>query len=1113
MLHIMIGRARSGKSTEILNIIKKEGYERNQILIVPEQSSYETERRLCECNGNESSRYAEVFSFTNFQKRISSMAGEAEHLVLDDGGRVLTMYTALRKASSSLVAFSPPSQKPEILSALIATIDELKGYCVSPEKLVEIAEYGDGLSAQKIRDLSLIYAAYDHLTNQGSLDPKDQLNRVTELLEENQNVYQFVANKDIYIDGFMHFTPQEYRAIEALIKVSHSVTVSLTCDTVEKSNEADEVFDFTRKTANKLMQLADKHKIQYTIEIMETDEVMHPLLHLERELFLNNPTVYTKSSLDAIHLVEAENRRSEVIYVAETISELVQSGQMRYRDITITARDMTPYRDILENIFARYEIPLFQSRMDSILNKPIFTLITSVLEILSGHFAYEDVFRYLKTGLSNISIEESDMLENYVLLWSIRGNMWSSFSQHPRGYEKDLTQRDEELLSNLNQIRERFMAPFEMFQERFRKSDTNIAQLLYEFMENISLPKKLEERATFLLEKGEPEAAMEYRQLWDIFCGALEQYVAIMGDTPITLDDFSRLMKLLFSQYEVGSIPASLDRVIAGDMPRLLNRKMSALFMLGVQESEVPQVMPAPGLFNQEDRDFLLDNDIELSHYPEEKMKQEFMILYEACTQPTEKLYMSYPLVADAECEPSFLFRAVRKIFPESNQNTQLSLKYDPVSLKMKSYENDILRDRMEKDDSLSMLAMRFRHVKNWERGNLSHDVLNNLYGTTLTASPSSLEKYRSCQFAFFMQYGLHAKERKGAGFRAPEYGTFVHYVLEYVLQKGKDMGDIKTLPLDVLRDLSKEAIESYIKDYLGGLEWQTPRFRYLFLRLESTVFDVVKNVLDEIQHSKFDPLFFEISFGEGKELPLISKQSGEMTLLLKGTIDRVDAWENEGKTYLKVVDYKTGGKEFRLSDVWNGIGLQMLLYLFALVEKSDELGISDAVPAGVLYLPAKQIILSGDRTMSKEARQKEIDKELKRKGILLDEKDIIEAMEMIDENDFRFLPIKFTKKTQTISGDGLVSAEHIQKLKVRIDEILSEFCVGLQSGIVKANPVWNNENKNSCMYCPYKTACHFEETLRNEHIIWMKEQSNKEFWLHLEESERSKVGDFDEND
>ena len=376
--------------------------------------------------------------------------------------------------------------------------------------------------------------------------------------------------------------------------------------------------------------------------------------------------------------------------------------------------------------------------------------------------------------------------------------------------------------------------------------------------------------------------------------------------------------------------------------------------------------------------------------------------------------------------------------------------------------------------------------------------------------SASRMDQYRSCHFSYFMRYGLKAEPRRPAGFTAPEYGTFVHYVLETVLQD--DLFRQTALPgmertygaaeRARLRELTQQAVDRYVAEELGGLEGQSDRFRYLFQRLLRSVQAVVDNVAEELLASQFRPIAFELGFGRREDLPPVELTVDGVTISVSGFVDRVDGWVHDGRLYLRVVDYKTGRKSFDLTEVWNGLGLQMLLYLFTLEERGESLYGIPVEGAGVLYLPARDALVRGSRTMSDELWRKEVNKELKRSGLVLDDPAVLEAMESSGQGDYRFLPLKVSKSTGEISGEALVSAERLGRLGRHIQHVLEEICRELARGNVSADPYWRGPEKNACRYCDYAAACHFEEGRGSDCRRWLHKVSAQEFWERMERDE-----------
>ena len=1117
MLKLILGRAGSGKTTAALERLCRAGQERPQVLIVPEQQSHEAERALCRIGGDSISLYAEVLSFSRLANRIFQAAGGLGDKELDAGGRLLLMYNAVRSVSSHLTVYARPSRKPIFLQALLDTMDELKSCCVPSKALVEAGKGTEGPEGQKLRDLGLICGAYEALAANTALDPRDRLTRAGEKLAQ----CRWAQGKDLWLDGFTDFTPQQIEVLRPLLVQSENITVTLTCDHLEEDEEGAGIFSPARRTAARLLRLAQNERIPCEVEhlVTEWEEKTPVLKHLEKSLFSQEPVKPISPEEDLI-LFRASTARSEVEWTAGQIRKLVRETGLRYRDIGVVARNYGDYRDLVESVFERYEVPVFSSAMTDLLEKPVLALVTAALDAAAGGYTYDDVFRYLKTGLTDLPQEDRDLLENYVLKWNIRGSQWTQskeWHRHPRGYENHWTDGDKELLARVEKARRQVSVPLELLRKNQNKTGRGQAMALYTFMEEIGLPERLEERVAVLRNSGKPALADEYRQLWELLCGGLEQCAALLGDAPMELEEFALLFRLVLSQYDVGSIPVSLDRVTAGETTRQTGHKVKVLFLLGADDSTIPQVGTQPGLLSDDDRLLLSTYGLEMDQTKRDLLYREMTTVYQICARPSRKLVVSWPGQGPSgeDRRPSFLVERLKLIFKDLKELREEDLHGTfrleaPMPALEQAGRDPAARRALKTMPQYAPQVERLERAADWHRGHLSRKAVSSLYGQQVPMSASRMDKYKSCHFSYFMRYGLEAEPRKPAGFSAPEYGTFVHYVLEHVLQdemfqkKGEEVrfGDGER---DYLKELTQKAVDRYAAEELGGLEGQSERFLYLFHRLLRAVQAVVENVAEELMTSSFKPVSFELGFARSGQLPPVELTSDGVTISISGFVDRVDGWEKDGRLYLRVVDYKTGRKSFDLTEVWNGLGLQMLLYLFTLEQRGEKLYGLPVEGAGVLYLPARDAIVKGTRTMSREQWRKEMDKELTRSGMVLDEPDILQAMEPVGEKGYRFLPLKVSKSTGKISGEALATAEQLGKLGRHIQKILTEICGELARGNVSADPFWRGPEKNACRFCDYAAACHFEEGRGGDCRRWMPGVKSAEFWENIEiETEKS---------
>ncbi len=1116
MFKLILGRAGSGKTRLVLNRLCEAGRERHQVLLVPEQMSHETERALCAAGGPRINLRAEVLSFSRLANRIFQTAGGLGEEELDGGGRLLLMYRAVQGVSASLKVYGRPSKRPAFLTSLLATADELKSCRVPPETLVRAGEEASGPEGDKLRDLGFIFGEYDALTARTALDPRDRLTRAADKLRESR----WGEGTDFWLDGFTDFTPQQRELLRLLMAQGHSMTVTLTCDHLEEDDGGAGIFSPARRTAGILLRLAKEERLSCEVEHLVGPFAgkEEPLAHLERSLFTEGEPAPV-SCEGAVELFQASAPRSEVEWAAGRILRLVREEGCRFRDVGVAARNYGAYRDLVESVFGRYGVPVFSSAMTDILEKPVLALVTAALETVAGGYRYDDVFRYLKTGLTGLPQEDVDLLENYVLKWDIRGSRWTQgkdWTWHPKGYGMQWTQEDRALLTRVDAARRQVAAPLEGLRKNQDKTGRGQAVSLYSFLEEIGLPGRLEERVDLLIQRDRPALAEEYRQLWDILCGGLEQCARLLGDAPMELEEFTLLFRLVLSQYDVGTIPVSLDRVTAGETTRQTGHRVKVLFLLGADDASLPQVGAVPGLLSDDDRVLLAGYGLELSQSQRELLYREMTTIYQICARPSRKLIVTWPVQGPGgeERRPSFLVGRLRLLFsdlrPVREEDLRGSFRLEAPLPALEQAGRDICARRaLEGLPCFEDQVARLDRAAAWERGRLSRQAVDRLYGRRVAMSAYRMDKYKSCHFSYFMRYGLSAEPRKPAGFTAPEYGTFVHYVLEHVLRDemfaqtvlpGMEHEDARKRKL---RRLTKRAVDRYAAEELGGLEGQSPRFQYLFRRLLRSVQAVVDNVAEELLSSQFKPISFELGFGKGKggeEPPLapVELTCNGVTISVTGFVDRVDGWEENGRLHLRVVDYKTGRKSFDLTEVWNGLGLQMLLYLFTLEEKGRALYGLPVEGDGVLYLPAREAVIRGSRAMGDEELRKKVDKELTRSGLVVDDRRVLDAMEAQGENGYRFLPLRVSRSTGQITGEALASAEQLGRLGRHVQRVLEDICRELAGGSIAADPFWRGPEKNACRFCDYAAACHFEPGHGGDCRRWLPHVNAEEFWEQI---------------
>ena len=1100
MLTLLTGRAKTGKSKTVLRRIAARPGGRDQILLVPEHASHQAEIDLCRACGDAASRFAEVLSFRRLSDRVLSITGGAAQVTLDAGGKLLTLEKALLEVLPELTVYRRPSRKSAFLRQLLDLFDELRCYEVSPETLYEQSQAISGATHDKLRDLSLLYAAYEARLLRPGLDARDRMTKLCDSLEASG----YAAGKDVYIDGFTYFTAQERRCLSILLRQAHSLTVTL----LGEPNSREEIFEASLRTLERLRRLAEREGKPVQIETLACRDDS-ALGHLERHFFGASAPCEGDSS--QIRLLQADTVFSEVEQAAAAIRCLLAEGKCRCRDVTVAARNIETYESVIETVFERYEIPAYLSRRSDILEKPVLSLLTGVLASVGGGYEYDDMFRWLKTGLAGLTPEECDELENYVLKWEVHGGMWLrdvDWAENPDGYGAPWTPAREERLSRVNALRRRVQAPLSRLAEGLKTGETAAAKVnaLFDFMEELSLQDALERQMRSQAQAGRLQEAEETAQLWEILCGVLDQFVEIVGDEPMELEEFTRLFRQVLTEYSVGTIPVSLDQVQVSGVARNDRHTAQYLFLLGANDHVLPTPGQGGGILNEDDRAELSQRGVELAPTGMDQMGIELQNLYAALAQPRLGLTVSWPAadVSGAELRPAFVVDRLLALFPALRVEREPAAKPYRLTAPLPALESAVpggaLWQCLAEEPAFRPRLEAMARSAAQTRGSLSPRAVRALYGERVSMTASRLERIRTCHFSYFMEYGLKARPRTPAAFDAPQIGTFLHFLLERVTRDVQSLGGFAQADQETLHALIRKYIDEYVQKELRNFQNRNARFRYLFARLRDTAYAVIDQAAEELRRSDFVPLAFELSFGDGKDLPAVVVSEPDGELRVGGKVDRVDGWLKDGKLYLRVVDYKSGKKSFDLSAVRMGLYIQMLLYLFTLQKTGAARFGAQIEPAGVLYLPARDDILSAQRNISPEKLQAEREKQLRRSGLLLAEPQVLQAMEHEALTEPRYLPLR-VNKSGDLSG-SLASAAQLGKLGRYVETLLRDIAGEVRRGVIDADPCCRTEEDSPCRCCEWAPACHFQDGRDGDHLTYILPVKPEEFWQEIEGKE-----------
>lgn len=1131
-MRIIMGRSRSGKTAFLMKEIAQAASERRgrQYLIVPELFSHAYERRLAEETKNQGARTAEVLSFTRLAGRIFAETGGLAQASLDAAGRLLTLHEAARRVQTGMQMYPSLSDRPELLREMLNVIDELKTCAQPPEAVFHAAQEmradGDDLLARKLTDLGALYTAYERLCDETVPDPRGLLDRLADALPEST----VLDDAELYIDSFASFTPQELKVIDQMLAKKLPLTVAVTADPKES-----DIFISGCKTVSLLSRMAARHGDKAeVIDLGQAAKRPHDLAVLER-VGLHAAAQAEPSDGESVELICAETPFAECTHAAAWIRRTVRETGARWRDFAVASRDGESYAAALEMAMAQYDIPIFLSEKTDLLQKPPLALVTGALEAAANGLRYEDVFGCLKTGLCAVTPDETDRLENYVLTWRVRGSVWNKeWKNHPDGYGLAIDEQAAAQLETLNTLRVRAIAPFLVLQKGLKKAETarDCVYALYDFLEAEGTSARMTECAEAHEQAGRLQLADEYRQLWEILVGAMEQMVWVCGDAPMTATRFSALFHLVLSEYDVGAIPVSLDRVTCGAIDRVCHGKIKYLIVLGCNDGVLPQAPGTSAVLTETDRLALDGIGMTLSAFGAERMLMEQETIYKAIACPQEKLVLSFHASgADGStCRPSYLIGAFRaRLEGLTVQQADAGLDALEAPRPMVELACAALGDSRTpaacaalaqcKDEKIVERARQWRPA----RGPLqSKQTVMGLYGKSLNLTASRVDRFYSCRFAFFMQYGLKAKIRERADFAAPQTGTFIHFVLETVLgQLAKEPGGAVGAQPRTIKKLLRAAVQTYIEESLGGLEDKTARFRVLFRRLVKSVETILDNIIEELKESEFQPIDFELDFSRGGDLPPVVCEQDDVRVSLSGKVDRVDGYIQNGRLYIRIMDYKSGKKSFSLSDIWNGLNMQLIIYLYALQQEGLERyrtrltkELDEIRPAGVLYVPVRDTIPDAARSEDDETLRTLRERALRRSGLLSDDIDILQCMEKGLHGDGKFIPVRIkvakpTKKDpepepELAAISSVASLERFGRLARYTQKKLIEMGQELLAGSVDADPCVQG-NVPQCEWCDFRAACRFDESAGDQYRM-LKKWKDSEVWEKLEEKKNESV-------
>lgn len=1147
-LKIIYGRAGTGKSTFCINQIKKKinnSPTNKLILLVPEQFTFQTENKVLNAIGERYVLNAEVLSFKRLAHNVFNECGGATRTIMGDAGKSMLIFKVLEDLGDNMTVFKNASRQKGFIDIASKTITEFKKYNVNNEVLdLTINEIEDENLKMKVEELKDVFNEFNSRLHEGYVDEEDQLL----LLNEKLDGCSLYDGAEIWIDEFSSFTPNQLSVIGKLLKRAKSVNITLSIDEVNSLKGESDLFVATKNTEKRLMNLIQEEGIAFSGYINLNEDIPYrfkenkELAHIERQLYAY-PFKQYRGKNNSLRLYRANNNYDEIEFVAKDILRLVREKQYRFKDISVICRDVDNYEKVVSAIFSEYEIPYYIDKKIDIASNPLIVFINSAVDIISKNWTYESMFKYLKTGLIKEfrgveGAELIDELENYVLAYGIKGKKWmEEWVNYSSSIlkEEEVSEENKQRLERLNDIRETIVTPLDEFNKQCKGKKTlkEFATILYEFLDSkLDIMDTIDKYVEYFKENDMAIEAKEYSEVRDIFIDVLEQAVDVLGNEVMNLDEFMKVLNIGLSQYEMGLIPVALDQVNIGDITRIKSRGTKALYIIGVNDGVLPSASKEEGILSDNDREILLEKGISLASDTRTKIFEEQFLVYTAFTIAEEYLVVTYPL-ADFEGKsqrPSIIVHRLKKILPNVKEESEgfklVNDKYDKISAKIPTLNELMIAIRKNYDGA--EIEDYWKYVYDWylrepewkERieyvkkgleytnleNNISKEKAKKLYEDNknkISLSVSRLERYAQCPFAYYIQYGLKAKDRKIYEFTAPDLGSFMHEILDEFTNEIKEK-DLKwsDLSKENCRNIINSLVDNQVKNNKSSILNSSKRYSYFTDRFKRILTKSVMVISEQMKRSDFEIYKNELAFGFSKDVNSIKLDlpSGE-SFYLNGRIDRVDKLNLDGETYLRIIDYKTGSKKFDLNKFYNGLQMQLLVYLDALINNSENIVENQAMPGAILYFRIDDPILKSKGDLTEEEIKSEVLKELKLEGLLLDDVKVVKAMDNTLEPGTHSLiiPANMKKAGDLGKNKALITMEQFELLRKYVNEKMIEICQNMIEGKIDIEPC--KENKNIvCDYCNYSHICQFDSSLEDNRYKVIPKKKEEDIWKSINE-------------
>ncbi|MFR2334625.1 MAG: helicase-exonuclease AddAB subunit AddB [Waltera sp.] len=1115
-LRFCFGPSGSGKSHRIYEEIMQRAAEepgRNFLIIVPDQFTMQTQKDLVMRSDRDGILNIDVLSFGRLSHRILEEVGTKEMPVLDDTGKSLVLQKVAADLKEQLPAMGSLLHKQGYIHEVKSAISEFMQYGISTQdmdKLITSAQKRGAL-AMKLKDLKTLYRGFQDYIRDHFITTEETL----DVLRRSLSKSKILKGSVVVFDGFTGFTPIQNRLIQELMRVCAETIVTVTIGVGEDPYKMDgeqKLFHLSKKTVADLEKLAAEAEVERGEDLFVKGGpnrfAKAPALHyLEQNLFRYQYEPYAGEQQE-IHMFEALSPREEVHQTALYIRHLIREQGMTYRDIAVVIGDLEGYASYVETEFGQLEIPCFLDRTRGIVLNPMIEYIKSALQLYIKDFSYDTVFHFLRSGMADISREEIDELENYVIRTGARGyrtyrRLFTRRTEELQGNAEGSEQAEEKTMERLNRIRQQFMDAVEILHMGSQEKAGDYVSHLYDFLEQNQVQQKLLNYQQQFEKEGDLSRAREYAQIYRLVMDLLDQVYELLGEEEISRQEFADILEAGFGEITVGTIPQNVDRIVVGDMERTRLKQVKVLFFLGVNDGNIPKNASKGGIISDMDREFLIESGTEMAPSPRQQMYIQRLYLYLNMTKPSEQLYLSYAKVNSEGkgIRPSYLIDTVRKLFPamsveypqnrsrlEQIEGRQEGARY--LAEELREYVEGTLPEEERQDFYLMYRAYEADAVgrdlltraafRRYRESGLSRIVARALYGQQLENSVSRLETYAACACRHFLQYGLSLQEREEFGFEASDMGTVYHAVLENFAGK---LAESNLTWWDFTEDFAakavKESVEAYAATYGETVLYSSARNEYAITRMSRILTRTVLTLQKHLKQGSFQPDDYELSFRFAEDLDSIHVDlSEDEKMHLQGRIDRIDVSEDAEHVYVKVIDYKSGNRKFDLAALYYGLQLQLVVYMNAAMEmESRKHPDKEIVPAALLYYHIDDPTIETPVELTDEQINEQILAKLRMNGVVNSDPGVVERLDRYMQDKSVVIPVEKKKDGSFSARSGVLSREEMQLISSYVDAKIRSIGREILDGKIAANP-YEKGNEEACTYCAYKKVCGFDGSI-----------------------------------